>query len=155
VVKGQHAISNEENAVIMRRWFTEGWLVNLDLADSFFCPTFSTNGIAVGLDSPKRNIINRITSFPDVRTDVEDLLAFEDKAIMRVRWRCTHTGVYSGVPPTGKPVEVRAISIWRFANGQVVENWTIQDQFSLLQQVGVISPEVGGAQVPAVSIKAQ
>jgi hypothetical protein len=40
------------------------------------------------------------------------------------------------------------LAIWRFRDGRVEEVWSIQDQFSLLQQVGLISPEYGGAQVP-------
>ena len=148
-------MSPEENAATMRRWFTEGWAGNLALADEIFSPTFSTNGIVVGPAGPKRNIMNRLTGFPDVRTIVEELLAVEDKVVIRVLWRGTHTGPYSGIPPTGKPVEVQVISIWRFAaDGMVVENWTVQDQFSLLQQVAVISPEIGGAQVPAPTAEA-
>jgi hypothetical protein len=38
------------------------------------------------------------------------------------------------------------ISIWRFAGGKVVDNWTIQDQFSLLQQTGYLSQELTTAQ---------
>jgi|HubBroStandDraft_6_1064221.scaffolds.fasta_scaffold120482_1 hypothetical protein len=43
------------------------------------------------------------------------------------------------------------LAIWRFRDGRVEEVWSIQDQFSLLQQVGLISPEYGGAQVPPSS----
>jgi predicted ester cyclase len=56
---------------------------------------------------------------------MEELLAFEDKVVIRVPWRGTHTGAYSGVPPTGLPVEVRIISIWRFERGRVVQNRTV------------------------------
>jgi hypothetical protein len=43
------------------------------------------------------------------------------------------------------------LAIWRFRDGRVEEVWSIQDQFSLLQQVGLISLEYGGAQVPPSS----
>lgn len=38
------------------------------------------------------------------------------------------------------------MSIWRFAEGKVVDNWTIQDQFSLLQQTGYLSQDLTTAQ---------
>lgn len=147
-------MSAQENAATTRRWFTEGWAGNLTLADEIFSPAFSTNGIVVGPAGPKRNIANRLTGFPDVRTTIEEVIVEGDKVVIRVLWRGTHTGAYSGVPATGKSVAVRVISIWRFEDGKVVENWTLQDQFSLLQQVGVISSAIGGAQVPASAASA-
>jgi hypothetical protein len=61
-----------------------------------------------------------------------------------------HPAANSGIPPTGEPVEVRGLSLWRFGtNDKVEEIWSIQNQFSLLQQIGVISPDFVGAQVPS------
>jgi hypothetical protein len=46
-------------------------------------------------------------------------------------------------------VTPRELLIWRFGTkGKVEEIWAVQDQFSLLQQIGVISPDLVGAQVP-------
>jgi predicted ester cyclase len=129
-----------------RRWFTDGWL-GADLTEATFDPALTTNGITVGLAGPKANIKARLDGFPDLRTDVMTLAGGGDTVTVQVRWSGTHLGPYGGVPATGKRVDVRAISIWRFANGKVVENWTIQDQFSLLQQIGYLSSELTSAQV--------
>jgi len=51
------------------------------------------------------------------------------------------------VAPTGRTVEVRDLSIWRFVGGESVEDWTVLEQFSLLQQLGVISPAISGPEV--------
>lgn len=141
-------MSAQENTATTRRWFTEGWTGNMTLAEEIIAPSFSTNGIVVGPAGPKRNIANRLTGFPDVQTTVEEVIAEGDEVVIRVLWRGTHTGAYSGVPATSKSVAVRVISIWRFEDGKVVEKWRMQDQFSLLQQVGAISPAISGAQVP-------
>jgi len=69
--------------------------------------------------------------------------------VMHVVWHGTHLGPYSGVPPTGKSVEVITIAIWRFQEGKVVENWTVTDQFGLFQQLGVLPSTLLGAQIPA------
>jgi steroid delta-isomerase-like uncharacterized protein len=138
----------EANEATTRYWFTEGWLGDYATADKIFSDRFSTNGITVGTEGPKRNIENRLTGFPDLRTFVEEVLAVDDKVVVRLRWTGTHTGPYSGAPATGKPVDVRVISIWRFVDGKVEENWTIQDQFTLFQQVGIVAPDLTTAQVP-------
>lgn len=141
----------EENARAVRRWFTEGWTGNLDLAEEIFSPALRTNGVLVGTDGPKQNNRNRLLGFPDVQAVIDDLIPVEDRVVVRLHWTGTHTGTYSGVPATGRVVRVPGLAIWRFEAGRVVEIWSVQDQFALLQQIGVIAPEISGAQVHARS----
>jgi predicted ester cyclase len=110
-----------ENARLMQQWFTEGWAGNEALADHVFSDRFRDNGVIVGPAAPKRNPINRLAGFPDPSSVVEDTLAVKDTVILRLRWAGTHTGPYLGVSPTGKQVQVRGITIWRFETGKAVE----------------------------------
>jgi predicted ester cyclase len=114
-----------ENALVMQRWFTEGWAGNEQLADEIFSDQFSNNGVIVGPTGPKRNIRARLAGFPDLTSVTEQLLTVGDKVILRLRWTGTHTGPYLGVPPTGKRVDVRGMTIWRFEDSKVVEDWTV------------------------------
>jgi predicted ester cyclase len=42
-----------------------------------------------------------------------------------------------GVEPTGKPIAVEAISVFRIDDaGKIAEEWTVWDALGLLQQVG-------------------
>jgi steroid delta-isomerase-like uncharacterized protein len=138
---------SQRNAAMMRRWFTEGWTKDSASAKDLFSPAFRTNGELAGIEGPRATVEHRLAAFPDLRSQVEDLIAVDDKVIVRVRWTGTQTGDYAGVPATGKPVDVRVISIWRFENGRAVENWTLQDQLSLLKQVGYLPDTIREAQV--------
>ena len=80
-----------------------------------------------------------LAAFPDMRMDVEDLIASEDKTVARVKATATHKGEFMGVPPTGKRVEVQLIDIMRFNDaGLVCEHWGVADMLSLMQQLGVV-----------------
>lgn len=80
-----------------------------------------------------------LTSFPDFRMNVEDLIADRDKSVARVRVTGTHQGEFMGVPPTGTGVDVELIDIMRFdAAGLVCEHWGVADMLSLMQQLGVV-----------------
>ena len=46
-----------------------------------------------------------------------------------------------GVPATGARTRVTGISIYRVANGKVVEEWTEFDGLGLLEQLGVLSAQ--------------
>jgi predicted ester cyclase len=127
------------NAGVMERWFTKGWAGDEQLADEIFAERFSNNGVVVGPAGPKRNIRARLAGFPDLTSVAQQILAVEDKVVLLLRWTGTHTGPYLGVPPTGKSVEVRGMTIWRFEEGKVLEDWT----------VGHIPLAIFGVEIPA------
>jgi steroid delta-isomerase-like uncharacterized protein len=80
-----------------------------------------------------------LAAFPDMRMDVEDLIASEDKTVARVKVTATHQGEFMGVPPTGARVELQLIDIMRFDDaGLVCEHWGVTDMLSLMQQLGVV-----------------
>ncbi len=45
-------------------------------------------------------------------------------------------GEFAGMPPSGKSATWAAVYILRFANGKIVEYWGVNDQLSMLQQLG-------------------
>jgi steroid delta-isomerase-like uncharacterized protein len=80
-----------------------------------------------------------LTAFPDMRMDVEDLIANADKTVARVKATATHQDEFMGVPATGNRVEVQLIDIMRFNDaGLVCEHWGVADMLSLMQQLGVV-----------------
>ena len=80
-----------------------------------------------------------LAAFPDMRMDIEDLIASEDKSVARVKVTATHQGEFMGVPPTGARVEIQLIDIMRFDDaGLVCEHWGVTDMLSLMQQLGVV-----------------
>jgi steroid delta-isomerase-like uncharacterized protein len=80
-----------------------------------------------------------LAAFPDMRMDIEDLIASDDKTVARVKFTATHQGEFMAVPPTGTSVEIQLIDIMRFDDaGLVCEHWGVTDMLSLMQQIGVV-----------------
>ena len=78
---------------------------------------------------------------PDINITVEDMIAEGDQAVSRYTIRGTHQGETEDFgPPTGKPVELKGITIHRFEDGKIVEEWESYDNLSVLQQLG-LAPE--------------
>ena len=75
----------------------------------------------------------------DGHWDVQELMSTGDDRVV-ARWigRGTHRGELMGLEPTGKPIEVEAISVFRIADGKIAEEWTVWDALGLLQQVGAV-----------------
>ena len=80
-----------------------------------------------------------LTAFPDLRMNVDDLIAGDDKTVARVTATATHRGEFMGVPPTGTRVEIQIMDIMRFNDaGLICEHWGLADTMSLMQQLGAI-----------------
>lgn len=78
-------------------------------------------------------------AFPDMRMDVEDVIASGDKAVARVLVTGTNQGDFMVMPATGKSVAMKLIDITRFGDdGLAREHWGVADQLALMQQLGVI-----------------
>ena len=75
-------------------------------------------------------------SFPDIRVTVDDQVAEGDKVSTRRTWQGTHQGPYHGIAATGRQVTWMQISIVRFSEGKIVEDWAVADELSVLQQLG-------------------
>ena len=78
------------------------------------------------------------SGFPDIQWTLEELIAEGDKVAARFTMRGTHQGTFFGVPPTGKKITVQALNIYRFADGQIVEERGQPDLLELLKQIGAI-----------------
>ena len=137
--------SGERYLDVARRWFTDGWTGDLAMADSIFSEDLRNNGVHVGVAGPVGRIRERLTAFPDLITNIEELFVSGDKLAVTLIWRGTHTGAYGGVAATGKPVQVRDTAIWHFRDSKVTEILTLQDQFGILKQIGYLPESVRAA----------
>ena len=80
-------------------------------------------GQPAGADGAEYVVSTMHTAHPDLHFTIEDLIAESD--LVAVRWTLhgTNTGPMLGRPPTGQPVELAAIAIFRVADGKIVERW--------------------------------
>ena len=115
---------------------------NLAAIDEFITPNHVDHTLPPFLpttpEGTKQAIGMFLTAFPDLHLTVEDMIAEGDKVVTRFTSRGTQTGAFMGMPPTGKQVTVSSIVIARIADGKIVEEWGLDDQMGMLQQLGVI-----------------
>jgi steroid delta-isomerase-like uncharacterized protein len=78
-------------------------------------------------------------AFPDLRIEPEDVLASDDKVVMRSKLTGTHQGELMGIPATGKSIDIQLIDIIRFGDeGLAHEHWGVVDSLAMMQQLGVV-----------------
>jgi predicted ester cyclase len=70
--------------------------------------------------------------------EIEELFSTRDRVVVRWTGSGTHVGEVNGIPPTGRPIRVDAISIHRMEKGKIAETWEVWDTLSFLQQIGAV-----------------
>jgi predicted ester cyclase len=130
----------QDHKAIARRFFEEVWnQQKLDVVDEIFALNVILNGTSVSREAIKQLVTARRAAFPDIHVTVDDQVAEGDKVSTRRTWQATHQGPYRGLAATGKRVRWTQISIVRFAESRVVEDWAVADELSILQQLGQLS----------------
>jgi predicted ester cyclase len=68
------------------------------------------------------------------------MFADGDRVISQLAMDGTQTGQWMGIPPTGKRVNIRMITIHRIRSGKIIEDWVLVESLGLFQQFGALPP---------------
>jgi len=132
------------NKQLAQRWFEEVWNEGSEAAiDELLSPQGVGFGLAAtetevhGPPEFKPFVRNFRDAFPDMHFVIEDMVAEGAKVAVRLRVTGTHTGDGLGFSATGRKIDITAITIIQFANGQLIHGWNNWDQLGMMQQLGV------------------
>jgi len=143
-------MSTEENKVLARRIFEEaGSQGNYAVIDEVIAPSFVYQASALpdthGPAGLKEFFAGHRRGYPDIQYTIEETVAEGEHVVVRWVVSGTHLGETRGIAPTGKTVKADGITIFRFANGQIMDGKAVWDALALMQQLGVI-PSMGQAE---------
>jgi predicted ester cyclase len=109
-----------------------------DLVAPGFVDHHPSGRTAAGVDAVIDAVTANRLAFPDWHETIEDLVAEGEMVVVRATARATHKGVFMDIAPTGRPVTLVGIDIFRIADDQLVEHWGIGDLLGLLQQLDAV-----------------
>src|SRR5215212_1724950 len=133
--------TEEENKVTFRRYIEEVWnRTNLELVDEIFDRYLSHQPDGPTLERGPKDVKRFVgefrAAFPDLRINIDEQIAEGDKVMVRATIRGTHQGEFRGMAPSGKEIEEKGFSLFRFSSeGKVVESWdSYYSELSLMRQ---------------------
>lgn len=82
-------------------------------------------------------------ALPDLKIDLEDMIAEGEKVVVRWSATGTHKGaakhaLFGSVKGTGKALDVSGITILTFDKGRVVETFGLTDELGAATQLGLV-----------------
>jgi steroid delta-isomerase-like uncharacterized protein len=139
----------EENKAVAQRWYSEVWnQTNLDQVmkaiEELHAPDLLDHnplqGQPPGMEGLKFMVGGLRQGYPDMRFEVDPLVAQGDKVVGRWTMTATNTGplTFMGLPATGKAIQITGIDIMRIVDGKIVELWHQEDVMSMMMQLGFI-----------------
>ena len=93
---------------------------------------------AVGIDSARAYYANYLTGFSDIRFTIIDVFGMGNKLVKHWNFKGTHTGLFFGIPATGKKVDIEGVTLVRMENGKIAEEQDFFDNLEFMQQLGLI-----------------
>jgi steroid delta-isomerase-like uncharacterized protein len=129
-------MSVEANKDLVRRFYREA----INERDSAVCERllsedFVHNGETRGRAGQRQAIDYFLAAFPDLRNEIELILAEDDLVAAHQRWRGTHEGEFLGVEATGKRVAFTSTAVLRIRDGLIAQAWDELDVAGLLAQL--------------------
>ncbi len=135
-------VSAEENEAIVRRYVEEAFNQgNLAVIDELFAPDYVNHGSIPGQPVQDREGMKRVeqvtrAALPDIRFQLDHVVASGDLVAHHWTATATHTGTFLGIPPTGRRFTAAGMVFTRIQDGKIAEQWRIVDVFGMLQQLG-------------------
>ena len=94
----------------------------------------------VGIDSSRAYYGNFLTGFSNIKFTIKDIFGQGDKLVKYWNFKGTHTGVFFGIPATGKPVSIDGTTLVRMSNGKIAEERDFFDNLDFMTQLGLMPP---------------
>jgi predicted ester cyclase len=116
---------------LVLRLYEQGWGAgNAEVIDEIFAPRHVVHWNEIKPTDQVRTtaevkavVREYRAAFPDLRVEVNQLVAEGSKVAVQVTFIGTHTGIYEGFNPTGELSRFTDMQILHFADGKIVESY--------------------------------
>jgi steroid delta-isomerase-like uncharacterized protein len=140
-------VAIEENKAVVRRYYEDVLNAgNIDALEELAVAQYDEHDPLPGQGNGREGLRRRVemlTSAFRPHFTIEDIIAEQDKVVVRWTNRGSHVGEFLGMPATGRAYTIAGIDIHRLREGKMAEHWHVVDQLSQLQQLGLIPQPAG------------
>ncbi len=112
-----------------------------EIFDSIMAERFSDHHPELGEGiSSRSDYVKALMNFVnalDIKATLENIFVKENYTVVNGTMKGIHKTEFFGIKPSGNALQWDFIEVYRLENGQIVERWSLDDTFSLLQGMNV------------------
>jgi steroid delta-isomerase-like uncharacterized protein len=75
------------------------------------------------------------SAFPDMKLKIVEIVAENDKVVVRFEGPGTQTGTFAGIPPSGKKAVWKGLVMYHVVGDKITEAWANWDDWGLVEQL--------------------
>lgn len=131
--------NSEQNEDVVRKCLTEASRGNFGVFETVLSEDYVIHPEeARGAAGLQEMVEGYRAALSGLRVDIEQQFSAGDRVATVSTVRGVHEGELMGTAPTGREVAFAMITISRFEDGRIAEEWEIADMASLLAQIGAL-----------------
>jgi predicted ester cyclase len=123
-------LNADEAKAIVRRRFDELDQGNIGILDELFSPDYKLNFPGreqLDLEGTKRFYEDMYRAFSDLRHEIAEQIAEQNKVVTRWTATGTHVGEFLGIQPTNERVSFQGINIYTFEGDKLIDSQVAWD----------------------------
>lgn len=78
---------------------------------------------------------------PDLSLNVKSVYVLKNKVIAQLHFQGHFTGTFGELKGDGQSIAFSAVDMYTIEEGRITENWHLEDNLTLMQQLGVVNQE--------------
>jgi len=115
---------------------------NAEFAKSCLATNFTDRtlpkGRPQGVDGPLSASTNFRKAVPDLRCGIEQMIVCDDRVVSHLHFSGHFTGKFAEKNGAGQSIDFIATDILRIQHGRITDNWHLEDNLTLMQQLGMV-----------------
>jgi len=132
-----------DSQILAARRYDTFWSIGDEaLARAALAPNFVDDTLPIGRPQGIRGPLaaSRFMrlAIPDLRCEIEQMIVAGDRVVAHLRFHGHFTGRFGQIQGQGQTINFIATDIYRVADGRIAENWHIEDNLTLQQQLGLV-----------------
>ncbi len=92
-----------------------------------------------GMELDVKGFQNRVSvsrePIPDQTFFIQEMYENDDSVCITWFWSGTHKGEVSGIPPSGKNLNMSGATVYYFRDNKIIGHWQIADRLGVFQQM--------------------
>jgi predicted ester cyclase len=129
-----------ENTALTMKFYKLLDAVQLDSLEALFAPdvkVYYQSGDPASFSDMVPFIKMFYEAFPDYVHNIEDIIAADDKVVVRVSFEGTFTNAFMDLSPNGEKFKYKGVQIFQFTDGILQYMWVVEDELALMTQLGL------------------
>jgi predicted ester cyclase len=142
VIDRSFEMTTEDNKAVVRRFYQAFEANDQEALKEVLAPELvAYNPNPQNREEHLQGIRGWHAMFSENRFEFRDQIAEGDRVASHVIMRCIHSRAsFQGVPPSGKSLEIGAVTLERIKDGKIVERSVYSDRMGMLRQLGLLPP---------------